>query len=160
MSEDERSYKKIITLTQLSRHDFYSPASSSASTSASGEVCLTCVLFVTLSLLLNFLTSFAISAVEDIGRFSDNLNRPPTFRIAQGSSLTTGRSHSFSIFPAVAHSPTAIANVLPVAAGVHAPSTDQDRGVGGKSARVSSGPLSYAPNLVDEGKQLADESLQ
>ena len=38
LSEDQRSYKNIITLEQLSRHGFYPSASTSTSASTSGEV--------------------------------------------------------------------------------------------------------------------------
>ena len=38
LSEDQRSYKNIITHEQISRHSFYLPALTSASASTSGEV--------------------------------------------------------------------------------------------------------------------------
>ena len=38
LSEDQRSYKNIIILERISKHDFYMPALTSASASTSGEV--------------------------------------------------------------------------------------------------------------------------
>ena len=108
------------------------------------------------SLFAYFLTSFAISAVEDMSHFLGNLNRPPTFRTAQGSSPSAGRSPSSSILPVIASSPAATVDVPSIIVGVPAPSTDQDHGVGRQPARASSGSLNSAQILIDKGKRLAD----
>ena len=86
-----------------------------------------------------------------MSRFSGSLNCPLTFKIAQGFDLKSSRLPPSSILPVVASS-AAASGVLPVAAGVPTPPTDQDRGAGGQSARVSSGPLSSTKTLVDQGK--------
>ena len=81
-----------------------------------------------LPFLLNFLTLFAILAVEAMSHFLGNVYHPLTFRTTQGFSLTTGRSPLSSILLIVAPSPTAATGVLPITIGLPASLADQDLG--------------------------------
>ena len=103
---------------------------------------------------------FKISTVEAMSHFSGKLNRPPKFRTTQGSSPTSCGMPPSSTLPFVALSSVVAVGVLPVAVGLLASLTDQDRGSDGQFDPISSGPLNSVQTLVDKGKHPADESLR
>ena len=74
------------------------------------------------------------------------------FGTAQGSGPMPSRSPSSSILLVVGPSPIVVISVLPIVASLPAPLVVQDRGVGGQSAHVFSGPLSFVKTLIDKGK--------